>query len=371
MVLIGALFFGIRLHAAEFHIPVEGLTGALYDPRLNRLYLSSSTQGAVLRFDWATREFLSPLEVGGKPGALELTADGRTLLVADLVQQGTDEVLHRMDLLSQYTSARLIPGLSAVFHPVRPLLFVSYLYSNVVEVLDLRSMTLVDSLPYAGPTSLPTNVPRPSLGITPDGTQILVPASDGVRVLDYRAEAFSLTSATRFGVSNRITLVFSGPVAPSTVTNLAHYILEPAGAVIAASYSSNAPTLITLQVQGSAERVRVSGVEGRGGDPLTEPAIVSIVADPWMPVDTGTWVEGFQDGFNRPGLGSNWVAYAQLAGLDGLPVWRLDSDIALSRRCPRAAGCRVPSARWPDACRGHTVSVVAPTNPVVSPRYAV
>lgn len=448
----------LRLSAGDFLVPVEGLADTVHDPRRNVLYLSSSTQGKVLRYDWATRQFLPPFEIGGKPGALDLTSDGNTLLVADMVQQGADEVLHKVDLTSGVDNplrfargpengpglfgvaevmegvaaifslrgnpmpaarwvsladgsitpwdeagilsgmalsgnrralglwtasgfriydtvtwsltagkrddsepqdiavdatgsrfalvgntiliydqeprllARYIPpqsrtAQSAVFHSTRPLLFISYFFTNLIEVMDIRSRTVAASINYGGPPPLGKNPPQPRLRITPDGSRLLVPAPDGVRVVDFLTTEFSLRGATRYGASNRIMLAFSGPVAPATVSNLTQYVLEPPGTVLSASHSSNSPSLVTLQVQGTPERVRVSGVEGYLGDLLNGGAVASISSDPWMPSDTGTWVEGFQDGFDRVEMNPNWVAYAQVTGLGGLPVWQQTNGV--------------------------------------------
>jgi hypothetical protein len=68
--------------------------------------------------------------------------------------------------------------------------------------------------------------------------------------------------------------------------------------------------------------VRVSGVEGYLGDSLNGGAVAAISSEPWMPSDTGSWVEGFQDGFNRAEMNPNWVTYSQVTGLGGLPVWQ-------------------------------------------------
>lgn len=458
MLLVSAMLGFLRLTAGDFVVPVDGLADALHDAGRNLLYLSSSTQGKVLRYDWATGQFLPPFQIGGKPGALDLTSDGKALLVADMIQQGTEEVLHQIDLssgmdtpwrfqrgpenarglsgvsevlegvavvfslpgsplpparwvsladgsitpwdeagalssvavsgnrravglwtatgfriydvltgsltagkretsqpndiavdatgsrfavvgqgvflygadsklIARYDTARSAVALSAVFHPTRPLLFISYQFTNVVEVLDIRSMTLAASINYGGPQPAPSSLPRQRMRISPEGSRLLVPVPNGVRVLDFNSPAFSLRGATRYGGSNRITLGFSGPVAPSTVSNLTQYILEPLGTVISASYSSNNPSVVTLQVQGTPERVRVSGVEGNLAQTLNGGAVTSISSDPWMPLETGTWVEGFQDGFNRAEMNPNWVTYTQFTGLGGLPIWRQTNGV--------------------------------------------
>lgn len=83
---------------AEVLVSAPGRVDCIPDGSGGLLYISTGTNHSVLRYSLATGVFLAPFQVGGEPGALDLSPDGTLLAMADAAQDGTNEVIHLIDL---------------------------------------------------------------------------------------------------------------------------------------------------------------------------------------------------------------------------------------------------------------------------------
>lgn len=92
---------------AEVLVPAPGRVDCIPDAARGLLYISTGTNHNVLRYSLANGKFLAPFEIGGEPGAMDLSLDGTTLAVAD----SADEVVHLIDVATGAdTPVRLPPG---------------------------------------------------------------------------------------------------------------------------------------------------------------------------------------------------------------------------------------------------------------------
>ncbi len=69
-------------------IPAAGRVDMVPDPTDQTLYIST-TAGTVLRYDLATDAFLSPYTLGGSLEGIDISPDGKTLVVADAAYGST------------------------------------------------------------------------------------------------------------------------------------------------------------------------------------------------------------------------------------------------------------------------------------------
>jgi len=88
----------LRVHAAGANvIPVTDSRENVFDAKRNRLYLSTS-RGVIERYDLATETMLEPLAVGVNLYGIDISADGRWLVVQEGSSSGTNGQYIKVDL---------------------------------------------------------------------------------------------------------------------------------------------------------------------------------------------------------------------------------------------------------------------------------
>jgi hypothetical protein len=88
----------LKVHAGGASlIPVTDRREHVFDPRRNRLYISTS-RGAIERYDLATETLLEPLQVGTSLYGIDISADGRWLVAQEGASTGTGGQYLKVDL---------------------------------------------------------------------------------------------------------------------------------------------------------------------------------------------------------------------------------------------------------------------------------
>ena len=88
-VLLVATLFPLAALAQTVFIPASGRTDMAYDPARDVLYVTAGSQ--ILRYRMATRSFLAPWtfsKAGTDLGGIDLSPDGKTVVVADRLYEG-------------------------------------------------------------------------------------------------------------------------------------------------------------------------------------------------------------------------------------------------------------------------------------------
>jgi hypothetical protein len=109
--LAAALLFGFALPAWAVGtlIPAASRVDMVYDDSRGLVYISNGSQ--VLRYDPATNAFLSPIDLGGQLGGIDISPDNHSLVVADQSDSVLESRVHLVDLdsLTQRTVSVATP----------------------------------------------------------------------------------------------------------------------------------------------------------------------------------------------------------------------------------------------------------------------
>ena len=89
-------------------LSVSGHRDLIYDPIRQQLLVTTSS-GVVLRFNEATRSFLSPISVGGALNGGDITPDGNFLYVSDSTYTGGNTNVHKVDLNTLFVTDLPVP----------------------------------------------------------------------------------------------------------------------------------------------------------------------------------------------------------------------------------------------------------------------
>ncbi|HLP75944.1 MAG TPA: PQQ-binding-like beta-propeller repeat protein, partial [Candidatus Paceibacterota bacterium] len=104
---ITLLLFGGVFPSHGAFISAPNRVDMVHDPVRNLLYISSGS--SVLRYDLASQAFLTPVNLSGSLGGMDISPDGNTLAVADRTRTDTNVWIHLVDLNTQASQRAFFP----------------------------------------------------------------------------------------------------------------------------------------------------------------------------------------------------------------------------------------------------------------------
>lgn len=358
---------------AEVFVSAPGRIDCIPDATGDLLYISTGANHSVLRYSLATGKFLAPFEVGGQPGALDLSPDGTILAVADSAQDGTNEVVHLIDLATGVdTPVRLPrgpvgnPGLQSVAFGADGSLMVASRGNTLLQLRRIEPVTHSVSVlaEVPGSVQLAASGDRQHIGIALSGSVRLynvaskvlsAPRFDGGLGIDIALNANGSRFAVAMGSSG---VVMADNPGSSSLFN--HTIGTSAVGVV---FHPHRP--FAFVAYGRALQVVVLNTETRKyvGTLVPEGATVTVQSFPPWPFRLRISSDGSQlfvpvpDGVRVIPLGIEPLAVLRAA------TFGLSGEIAVTFNAPVAPSTAANSARYILEPKGTTMSArVDPNN---------